>query len=133
MTDTSLKTFLCSRCYAARYCSKQCQREAWAQHRTETCDLVVSWVKALIKQGYRYLGSCTDEEVLAAQQHYPKCENLVFETFCRVTTPANEVVTARYHRHRSPADPCLEEKATRCNVTYGDTVTTAIPSAPPGS
>jgi hypothetical protein len=39
MSERDIRRFRCSKCAQARYCSKSCQRAAWATHRAVCADM----------------------------------------------------------------------------------------------
>jgi hypothetical protein len=127
MTDQKLSA--CKRCYAVRYCSRECQATAWPLHKTEVCDVVQSWIAGVTLQGFAHLGGCSAAEIATARGQYPACTNIIFMTFHKFSAPDGRIAIARYHLHTKGSPPCTEKGAVQCCVVRtGAGHATAMPA-----
>jgi len=121
-----MRLFLCSRCKAVGYCSKECQKEAWPAHKKNMCDLVVAWRAGLEAQGVRFIGPCSEIEIAEAQKHYTKCENAIFIAYFKAIYPSGQMGMLRWHVHHEGVEGCKGANVTHVETFQNDNSTTVV-------
>jgi len=91
----------CSRCHTELYCSRECQREAWPQHK-DVCHTIADGLATLSKKGLQWVRLCTAEEAKNVLEVIPQCTNVAFRTFhCFRTVDGSEAIV-QFHRCEPP-------------------------------
>jgi hypothetical protein len=97
----NLELFACTGCHSVLYCSRDCQREAWPQHRAR-CQKVREGIDSVMRNNYRFVRRCTETEAKEAAMVLPKCANIVYATFLRFVAAAGIECTIRFHECNPP-------------------------------